>query len=296
MKRTLFITISVIVVILLISEITLRCVWGFGTMPLYHESSSYEYLQNPNQDIVRFGCHYKTNSYSMRSEEPDTSKTIILGLGDSVINGGAQTDNDSLATSIFSLNSKYQMLNISAGSWSADNLAAYIKEKGTFNAKGMFVLLSSHDAGDNMDFRPTVGVSVSYPKEQYSCAIAEVLDRYIIPRVLKKKKEDKNNPDLLALKEGIDKGGPFNKGWDELNAISKENNIPMTICLHAEKIEFNAGKYNKRGELIVKWANDNNVSLIKDIEYLDEKSYRDNIHLNEHGQKIIANVMKSVYR
>ncbi len=212
-----------------------------------------------------------------------------------MINGGAQTDNDSLATTLFSLNSKYQMLNISAGSWGADNLAAYIREKGTFNAKGMFVLLSSHDAGDNMNFQPTVGVSVSYPQKQYFCAIEEVIERYVLPRMFKKKKEDKNNPDLLVLKGGIDKGGPFNKGWDELNSISNENNIPLTICLHAEKVEFEAGKYNDCGDQIIKWAKDNNITLIKDIEYLDETSYRDNIHLNEHGQKIMSNIMKSVY-
>ena len=38
-----------------------------------------------------------------RSDEPDTTKTIILGLGDSVLNGGVQTPQDSLATTMFSM-------------------------------------------------------------------------------------------------------------------------------------------------------------------------------------------------
>lgn len=58
----------------------------------------------------------------MRSEEVDTTKRHVLGLGDSVIYGVVQTDQDSLATSIFSRETGVQMLNISAGSWGPDKL------------------------------------------------------------------------------------------------------------------------------------------------------------------------------
>ena len=39
----------------------------------------------PNQDGYRFGNHYHYNSYQQRSEEPDSTKKIVLGLGDSVL-------------------------------------------------------------------------------------------------------------------------------------------------------------------------------------------------------------------
>lgn len=42
--------------------------------------------------MMRFGNHIHYNSYSQRSDEPDTTKVIILGLGDSVIYGGVQVD------------------------------------------------------------------------------------------------------------------------------------------------------------------------------------------------------------
>ena len=105
-------------------------------MPLYVESKQYEYIFAPNQEMTRFGVHFYVNSYSQRSKEPDVNKKIVLGLGDSVINGGAQTDNDSLATSIVSVSTEYQMLNISAGSWGPDNCAAYLKEKGVSQEYG----------------------------------------------------------------------------------------------------------------------------------------------------------------
>ena len=127
-------------------------------MPLYAASDKYEYMALPNQCGVRLGNRYYYNVFGMRSDEVNPHKKHILGLGDSVIYGGVQTDQDSLATSLFSAETGMQMLNISAGSWGPDNCAAYLKEKGMFNAKGIFLLVSSHDAHDNMDFMPVVGV------------------------------------------------------------------------------------------------------------------------------------------
>ena len=271
-----------------VGELLLRMVWGFGTMPLYMESKQYEYIFAANQEMTRFGVHFYVNSYSQRSEEPDANKKIVLGLGDSVINGGAQTDNDSLATSIVSVSTEYQMLNISAGSWGPDNCAAYLKEKGLFDAKAIFVVLSSHDANDLMDFTPTVGVHKSYPKENYLLATFEVLDRYIIPRIFKTK--ETLNPDEKVLK-GIDKGSDWNRGWDELKEIAKQADIPLILILHAEQSELKAGDYNEKGQVIQRWASENQIKLIKDITVLKEENYRDNIHVNESGQRVLADLM-----
>ena len=158
---------GILVVLLVGVEVVLRSVWGFGKMPLYAASEKWEYMSLPNQEGVRLGNRYYYNSYGMRSEEVDTTKRHVLGLGDSVIYGGVQTDQDSLATSIFSRETGVQMLNISAGSWGPDNCAAYLREYGMFGAEGVFLFVSSHDAHDDMDFTPTVGVHVSYPDKQY---------------------------------------------------------------------------------------------------------------------------------
>ena len=179
---------SILIIILasfIVTEILLRQVYGFANAPLYRESDSYEYIACANQDGYRFGNHYRCNSYSQRSEEIDSTKTIVLGLGDSVIFGGVMTDQDSLATSLFSKETGMQMLNISAGSWGPDNCAAYLKEFGLFGAKAMFILVSSHDAHDNMDFQKVVGVHASYPDKNYKFAWGELMCRYLIPRLLR---------------------------------------------------------------------------------------------------------------
>ena len=120
----------------------------------------------------------------MRSEEVDTSASIILGFGDSVINGGVQTEQDSLATTILSdelsntAGRKVQFLNISTGSWGPDNCFAYVKKHGNFGAQDMYLFVSSHDAYDNMNFEKIVGVNESFPSKQYKSAIAELFIRY----------------------------------------------------------------------------------------------------------------------
>ena len=234
--------------------------------------------KNLNKLLIRILLHLQV----------EFSRKIILGLGDSVINGGAQTDHDSLATSIVSTETAYQMLNISAGSWGADNCAAYLKERGLFDAKAIFVLLSSHDANDSMDFTPTVGVHKSYPKENYLLAMYEVLDRYIIPRIFKT--EETLSPDEKVLK-GIDKGGEFNEGWNELKEIATNAEIPLIIILHAELSELKLGDYNEKGKMIEQWAIDHEVKLVKDITFMKEENYRDQIHINSSGQRVLANMI-----
>lgn len=48
----------------------------------------------------------------------------------------------------------------------------------------MFLLVSSHNAHDNMDFVPVVGKHPSYPDKQYCCFIAEVICCYIYSRYI----------------------------------------------------------------------------------------------------------------
>lgn len=284
-------------VLLVALEIVLRTAWGFGKMPLYAASSEWEYMTVPEQSGKRLGNQFYFNRYGMRCQEVDSTKKHVLGLGDSVINGGVQTDQDSLATSLFSAETGTQMLNVSAGSWGPDNCAAYLRHYGLFDAKAMFLLVSSHDAHDIMDFAPVVGVNESYPDEQYCCAIAEVVCRYIYPRYIRKffkqTKEDLDPDQKVLAQVGIHKSGKkFNPGFDELKQMADSARIPLVVFLHAEKPEMQEGKYNEQGQEIIAWCQKNGVKLVKDIDCgftLDD--YRDGIHINVHGQRKLANIM-----
>ena len=275
----------------------MRWMWGLANAPLYDESGAYEYMAKPNQDGYRFGNHYHYNSFSQRSEEPDSTKTIVLGLGDSVIFGGVLTDQDSLATSLFSAETGMQMLNISAGSWGPDNCAAYLKEKGLFEAKGMFLLVSSHDAYDNMDFQKVVGVHPSYPDKQYLTAWGELICRYIYPRTIGKMIGGGKllDPDAKVLNGiGIHKNGKeFNSGFAQLKTMADSANIKLIVCLHPDQEELTVKRYNGQGQEIIKWCETNSVQLIKELdEGITKEMYRDGIHTNAKGQRFEADLMK----
>ena len=127
MKRRIWITICIVIVVMLGGEIYLRKSWGFCDTVLIQSDPDFEYIAQPNQKHYRFRKYVLYNEYCQRSESVDSSAFIILGLGDSVINGGTLTDQDSLATTRLSksltqlLQRKVQVLNISAGSWGPDN-------------------------------------------------------------------------------------------------------------------------------------------------------------------------------
>lgn len=282
--------------VLAVGELILRQQWGFAHAPLYEESDKWEYMVYPNQDGYRFGKHYHFNSFGQRSEEPDSTKRIILGLGDSVLFGGVMTDQDSTATYIFNKITGMQMLNISAGSWGPDNCAAYLNEYGTFGAKAMFLLISSHDAYDNMDFQPVVGCHDSYPNKQYRSAWAELICRYVWPRTKKlfvsKQQEDPDQKVLNNLGEIQKNGKSFNPGFNHLKQMSDSLQIPFIVCLHPEIGELESGEYNKQGQEIIKWCSQNKIELVKELEEgITKGMYRDGIHMNEKGQRFEAKLM-----
>lgn len=211
-------------------------------------------------------------------------------------------DQDSIATSIFTKETGIQMLNISAGSWGPDNCAAYLKDKGLFGAKAMYLLVSSHDAHDNMNFESVVGVHPKYPDKQYKLAWAELIDRYIWPRTFgkwfAKPAAESDDPDQKVSKsiDGSDiekKGMKFNPGFDQLLAISKKNGIPLYICLHPATKEVAAGKYNWQGPEIINWCMAHGISPILELkEGIKSDMYRDGIHTNEKGQRFEADLME----
>lgn len=188
------------------------------------------------------------------------------------------------------------------GSWGPDNCAAYLKEKGLFGAKAMFLLVSSHDAHDNMNFEPVVGKSASYPDKQYWCAWAELICRYVWPRTIGKlfaqPAAESDDPDQKVLKSingtGIDKKGKtFNPGFNQLKQMADDAGIPLILCLHPDKDEQVAGKYNEQGKEIIAWCKNNNITPILELnEGIKLDMFRDGIHTNEKGQRFEADLME----
>lgn len=298
-KRNVIRVLGGLVVFFISIESALRFGLGFCDALLYQASDKYEYIPKPNQERLRFGVRLITNSYSQRSEEPDSTKVKVLGLGDSVIFGGGWMDNGSLATTLFSNETGMQMLNISCGSWGPDNCVAYLREKGTFGAKAMVLVCSSHDAYDGMSFVPVVGVLPNYPDRQYKSAIWELIDRYLIPYIkIRTQTKQFADPDAEVEKHAADrqvvqKSPYFVKGFDDMKQIADSLDIPLWIYLHAEQGELEQKRYNDMGQQIIMWADSAQVTLIDGIrEGESQEMYHDALHFNECGQRHLADVIK----
>ncbi len=294
-KKKLFRWLLALLIVLCIGEIALR-MYGFCDAVLMREDSAYEYIAVP-QNRHRFGKHIFYNSYSQRSEEINNdSSYIISAFGDSFINGGVLTDQDSLATTKLSkyLSEKnkepVRVLNISAGSWGPDNCYAYLQKHGNFKSRQFVLFVSSHDAFDNINFQKVVGVNTQFPEKQYHLAIAELLERYVLPRLFTSVKKDETE---INKRTSI---SVFNTGFLNFYNYCKKNGIDFMIYLHSDREESVNHQYNDQGKLIINFCKEKHIPIISELDFNFPLSvFRDGIHFNEEGQEKLFEKIKDTF-
>ena len=127
-RTTIAITVGALASFALVGEVISQKIIGLGTPPLYVSYEGMDYKLKPNQDIFRFRNRVVINNASMRSSGniqnmPEPGKSRILIFGDSVLFGGSQMDQEDIATSLLGkkLKNKYEIFNVSAGSWGPGN-------------------------------------------------------------------------------------------------------------------------------------------------------------------------------
>ena len=69
------------------------------------------------------------------------------------------------------------------GSWGPQNMLAYIRRHGFFDADVVVVMLSSHDYADVMGFTSGLGTDPDFPIRKPRLALREIATRYL-PRYL----------------------------------------------------------------------------------------------------------------
>ncbi len=279
--------------LVVLTEVILRVVWGFGDPPLYVADKDFEYIYAPDQDLVRFGNRIRTNRYSMRSGPLSAGdKLRILKIGDSVINGGSHTDHDSLASTILerqlseTLQQQVRVLNVSAGTWGVDNAMAYIHRYGHFEADLLVMVYSSHDLYDQMTFKPIVDHHHAYPGHKPLLAIQEVIFRYaFIGSWLGKSSKD---PGWKANR-GTSNSGKINPGFAQLFQYTRDHRLPVLFYMHPTGSEIRRKAYDPAGRQLLELISANNIKIVRGLDfYNDQSQYRDDIHLNEKGQRHLA--------
>lgn len=265
---------------------------GLTSYPLFYNSEKYEYHLKPNQNTIIFRNHFYTNEYSMRSRPINKGDSLaVLLIGDSVLNGGNLIDQDSLASTILEkkltkeLKRNIRVFNVSAKSWGPDNAAAFIEEYGLFNSDLIVLVVSSHDAHDNMTKKKIVGISPDHPDRNVLFAWLKLLEK-VLPKLgvkLNSKKTDIHTEQTIAIEK------EFNSGFQYFFSTSQKNKIPIMLFLHSELVEIKNNKLNGGGKEIVEFCEKKHISFINGLNYETPNMYLDNIHYNEYGQRYLAN-------
>lgn len=291
-------------VLVVVIEISARLFWGLGDPPLYIAIEGIEYLPRPSSEYRRFGNRIRYNAYSMRSDHfsaqrGSDNEVRILVVGDSIINGGAATDQADLATERMrellatQLGRPIVVGNISAGSWGPPNMLAYLEHFGWFDADLVIFVLSSHDSADVPTGEPVVDAHPAYPSKAPLFAISELMGRYI-PRLLGDRHSDPTGPpsvDSAAEEQAL-------AALNRMIQLAHSQGIRIVVAQHLVREELANGPFRGHG-LIAEVARNNGIEPVQlgpgFAEALSNGTevYRDGVHPNREGQRVIADVLVS---
>lgn len=302
-KKRVLLGAAILVLILLSLELFCRFYLGLGDPPLSRSDPEIEYMFVGPRVYHRFGNVIEYNEFSQRTHaidgrRKDPSEIRILMCGDSVINGGSQTDQSELATMLIEGRLKEEfkrpavVMNVSAGSWGPPNYDAYVKRFGLFEANALVVVVSSHDFADSPTFEPLVGVDPDFPTKTPTFALEEAVERYL-PRYL---------PHFAAAPASILPNltqGQIDQSiaaFRDVIAMAQHKNIPVIVAQHLEQTEY--GKPETEGHATLRKAAEEmgvNIVQLGDTFGPELKAghaiYRDNIHPNAAGQKLMADAI-----
>ncbi|TAE28685.1 MAG: hypothetical protein EAZ91_14450 [Cytophagales bacterium] len=291
--RKILKVVAVAILMFLVVELIGRY-YGLTNFPLTIASKDFEYISKPNQDVRIYRNRFVTNEFSMRSEAiSPTDTTVVLLLGDSVVNGGNSIDQDCLASSILEkklsvqLKRKVRVLNISAKTWSPDNNVAYLKRFGTFGADMVVLVANSGDAFDPMTFQSVVGISPDHIDKNSDFAWAKIIQKglpNVTPSFRREDTIDKapiaeGKPELIA-------------GFARLRQLANQLHVPFVVFMHQQMTELAAGKLEAGGVAIVDFCKSQQIQVVQ--SNFRESSYQDVIHLNCEGQQELASTLQPV--
>lgn len=304
-KYLILVTIAVTVTFIC-GELFARYYLGLGTPPLLVTHPTIEYLLKPDQDVYRFGNRIVVNHYGMRSlpfAAHAADELRIMVFGDSVLNGGGQTDHASLATTIlqerlaYNTGQKVVVGNISAGSWGPGNWLAYAKEYGFFDANAVVLIISSHDYADNPSFQPLD--ETTHPTKRPVLALTEGITRYL-PRYLPQFARSRNQGETDRFSETFPEDAA-KKGLEDLKdflVLAKNNSKLVMVFQYWEREEIKRGKAKIGNKLIQEVCESIGISPIQLMPYFkpsiesgNAAAYRDNIHPSQIGQELIAKAL-----
>ncbi|MGB2833333.1 MAG: hypothetical protein WBC07_10305 [Methylotenera sp.] len=293
---------SIFLVVVISGELFCRQILGLGNPPLYVADSKIEYMMKTDQDVRRFGNHLLVNHWGMRSPDfpkhkknPDEIRILIVG--DSVVNGGNETDQELLATSLLqhrlqeSFGRPVIVGNVSAGSWGPGNWLAYVQHYGFFDADLLVLVVNSGDFADNPTFEP---LDSNHPTQTPILALQEAIFRYLpgyLPSFSKSTSGQVVSVSPVAAAQGMSDLRQF------LKLSQADEGRKVLMFHHPYRTEFLDNKFSAGHDEMRALAMELGVSfteLFPAYSKVGVSMYRDDIHPNVQGQKIISEELYEV--
>ncbi len=285
---------------LILIEVLLRQLFGFGNPLLYVSDRQIGYLLAPNQDVRRFGNRIQINQYSMRSGTVSTRADLtfrVLMIGDSIVNGGWWTDQKNTLSEMLTTDLKefkpgsVEVLNASANSWGPRNELAYLQRFGLFQAQVVVLVINTDDLFGTAPTSLPVGHDRNYPDRQPSLALIEVISRYLLPA-------PSMSEALKAVQsEGGDRVGINLEAIRQIYQLVYQSNVRFLLVMTPllRELESVPRDYElvARQRLL-------DLTQTESIQYVDfltvfgaeikkpKDVYHDHIHLNLAGNKLVS--------
>jgi hypothetical protein len=264
------------------------CRWGIGLgqVPVYVTDTAIEYALAPEQNVRRFHKTYLVNAQGMRAPALVPGLRPVLVLGDSVVNGGVQTDQAALATSLASANG-IPWTQAAAGSWGPPNQWAWLQRHGaTVAPRAIVWVLSAHDRYDVPDFSPLN--PATHPTAQPWCALGDLVFTYgarLLPGTgpARDPMADRTPERIAACASAASAVA----GW------CRDRGVPLTVVLHPERDEADDSADLNAWRAF--WATQQVPVVLAGPMYAPKnEAYRDGIHLNAVGQARLATIFSSI--
>jgi len=222
--------------------------------------------------------------------------------GDSVINGGNLTDQSRLATTYVQqtlardLHRPVIVGNISAGSWGPPNELAYLLQYGALDADIIVLELSSSDYSDAPTFEPLN--PLTHPTETPVSALWEGIVRYL-PRYIgggPRINEAGTVPDASQLPSKRDIEVSLQAVHDFM-IEAKRQGARVLVIQHWTQTEINQHQPIAGYAEIRRVVTESGTPIGEDRAGLESSlaaghnPFRDDIHLNETGQRVFADAV-----
>jgi hypothetical protein len=265
------------------AEMALRFT-GYASPVLYVTDPDYEYFPAPNQRTHRLGVRLETNALGMRSPDlNDMRGERVLIMGDSVVSAINWTDQRALATTLLASRG-YAAMNVSAGSWGPGNMLAYIERNGLHGARRVILVLSAHDHFDDRQFAPLNGYAT--PSRPPRVALVRAFDHYVL-----------GGPAREARRSA--RPGTAGDARASLGALLQRltsDGVEVCIVRHWSRPELSEDAAPGAAEITATAAAHGvrvieAESLYREAIARGEIIFRDDIHPNDRGQALLAELM-----